>query len=166
MKNSKNLLPHYLNIPSSRLIDYVYTHTHMLQNTCFVQFLRFNYIFSSMYYCTTHMYTCTTCTQVKVLQREQVLAFFCKINYNYREYPYLYKALCFTFTGNIYMPTCVRFLLQSWSTLHPFHCLWSILPPMLVVLWNFYPHDPTQRIDPSPLILSMYTIYLRRPLLR
>ena len=74
MKNSKNLL-HYLNIPSSRLIDYVYTHTHMLQNTCFVQFLRFNYIFSSMYYCTTHMYT----TQVKVLQREQVLAFFCKI---------------------------------------------------------------------------------------
>ena len=64
------------------------------------------------------------------------------------------------------MPTCVRFLLQSWSTLHPFHCLWSILPPMLVVLWNFYPHDPTQRIDPSPLILSMYTIYLRRPLLR
>ena len=156
MKNSKNLL-HYLNI------DYVCTHTHMCTTEhmfCTVSTLLLYFFLDVLYY----PHVCTT--QVKVLQREQVLAFFCKINYNYREYPYLYKALCFTFTGNIYMPTCVRFLLQSWSTLHPFHCLWSILPPMLVVLWNFYPHDPTQRIDPSPLILSMYTIYLRRPLLR
>ena len=53
MKNSKNLLPGTLLSKHSRLIDYVYTHTHMLQNTCFVQFLRFYYIFSSMY-CTTH----------------------------------------------------------------------------------------------------------------
>ena len=162
MKNSKNLL-HYL----TNRLRVLHTHTYATEHMfCTVSTLQLYFFLDVLLYY-PHVYYTGEGTSERAgacLFLQNQVQLYC--NYNYREYPYLYKALCFTFTGNIYMPTCVRFLLQSWSTLHPFHCLWSILPPMLVVLWNFYPHDPTQRIDPSPLILSMYTIYLRRPLLR
>ena len=87
MKNSKNLL-HYLNI------DYVCTHTHMCTTEhmfCTVSTLLLYFFLDVLYY----PHVCTT--QVKVFQREQVLAFFCKIKYS-----------CTVTTTTGYTRTCIK----------------------------------------------------------
>jgi hypothetical protein len=70
MKNSKNLL-HYL----TNRLRVLHTHTYATEHMfCTVSTLQLYFFLDVLLYY-PRMYT----TQVKVLQREQVLAFFCKI---------------------------------------------------------------------------------------